>query len=82
MKFIEIDCFCLYFDRITIDTPTNREAMPDSDFTKWTHPDAFSDAIFEWSTSMKDDIINGGLYEFETYDGETEVNEVEIVVEK
>lgn len=27
-----------------IDTPANRAAMPDADFSKWTHPDAIAEA--------------------------------------
>lgn len=29
----------------TIDTPPNREAMPDADFEKWTTPEAIADSI-------------------------------------
>lgn len=29
----------------TIDTPTNREAMPNADFTAWVAPDAIADAL-------------------------------------
>lgn len=30
----------------TIDTPPNREAMPDADFEKWTTPEAIADSIY------------------------------------
>lgn len=30
-----------------IDTPQNRKAMPDADFTKWTSPDAIADVIYK-----------------------------------
>ena len=69
---------CWLFDRVTIDTPSNREAMKDADFSQWTHPDAFSDAIYEWTTSMYNDIQNGDMYEFSTTNGNTEVNLVTI----
>jgi NAD(P)-dependent dehydrogenase (short-subunit alcohol dehydrogenase family) len=29
----------------TIDTPQNREAMPDADFGKWVTPEAIADVI-------------------------------------
>ena len=56
--------------------------MPDADFSSWTDPDAFSDAIYEWRTSMMDEIDNGGMYEFITEDGNTGVNLVQQVVER
>ena len=31
----------------TIDTPQNRKAMPDADFTKWTKPEKIADLVFE-----------------------------------
>jgi NAD(P)-dependent dehydrogenase (short-subunit alcohol dehydrogenase family) len=30
----------------TIDTPQNREAMPDADFSKWVRPEAIADVIY------------------------------------
>ncbi|MEL6132415.1 MAG: SDR family NAD(P)-dependent oxidoreductase [Bacteroidota bacterium] len=34
----------------TIDTPQNRNAMPDSDFTKWVTPDAIAEVVFFTTT--------------------------------
>ena len=34
----------------TIDTPPNREAMPDADFSKWTKPEAIANIIYWYCT--------------------------------
>ncbi len=34
----------------TIDTPQNRSAMPDADFSTWVKPEAIADAIYFYST--------------------------------
>jgi len=34
----------------TIDTPQNRNAMPDADFTKWVKPEAIADVIYFYCT--------------------------------
>lgn len=34
----------------TIDTPQNRKAMPDADFSKWVKPEAIADAIYFYCT--------------------------------
>ena len=87
-KDIEISICCVMIrcivlqNRVTIDTPSNREAMPDAEFEDWTHPDAFSDAIYSWATDMKRDVRNGALYEFITDDGETEVEEIGIEIDR
>ena len=32
-----------------IDTPFNRQSMPDSDFSTWTPPDKISDLVYSWA---------------------------------
>eukprot|EP00299_Pterocystis_sp_00344_P017582 c8807_g1_i1.p1 GENE.c8807_g1_i1~~c8807_g1_i1.p1 ORF type:complete len:227 (+),score=38.24 c8807_g1_i1:50-730(+) len=56
---------------ITIDTPTNRKYMPHSDFSKWTPPEEFSDAVLKWMENLSQ-VPNGALIEFRTVDGVTE----------
>jgi len=34
----------------TIDTPENREAMPDADFTKWVIPEAIATIVYNYCT--------------------------------
>jgi NAD(P)-dependent dehydrogenase (short-subunit alcohol dehydrogenase family) len=34
----------------TIDTPQNRQSMPDSDFSKWVRPEAIADVIYFYCT--------------------------------
>lgn len=36
----------------TIDTPQNRAAMPDADFTQWVSPDAIAEAVFFYCTDQ------------------------------
>merc|ERR1712154_59611 len=48
---------------ITIDTPPNREAMPDMDWSNWTKPDEFADKIVAWA-NREEQVVNGGLYYF------------------
>ena len=35
----------------TIDTPQNRQSMPNSDFSKWVSPEAIADVIYTYSTA-------------------------------
>ena len=35
----------------TIDTPQNRQSMPDGDFTKWVKPEAIADTIYFYCTA-------------------------------
>lgn len=34
----------------TIDTPQNRQAMPDADFSRWVRPEAIADIIYDYCT--------------------------------
>jgi len=34
----------------TIDTPQNRQSMPDADFTKWVRPESIADVIYHYCT--------------------------------
>jgi NAD(P)-dependent dehydrogenase (short-subunit alcohol dehydrogenase family) len=38
----------------TIDTPDNRKAMPDADYSKWVKPEAIADVIALHSSSVAD----------------------------
>ena len=44
----------------TIDTPANREAMPDADFARWTRPEQIADAIV-WLASDAASAVRGAL---------------------
>ena len=44
----------------TIDTPANRAAMPNADFTRWTAPEAIARTI-AWLASPKNDSVTGAL---------------------
>jgi dihydropteridine reductase len=59
----------------TIDTPSNRAAMPDADTSTWTPLNAFAAQVAQW-TEEGQEPRDGGLYLFTTKDGETEVNNV------
>lgn len=40
----------------TIDTPQNRAAMPDADFSKWVKPEAIADAIYYYASEEAGEI--------------------------
>lgn len=40
----------------TIDTPQNRKAMPDADFSRWVNPSAFADIIFFYSSQQAESL--------------------------
>jgi NAD(P)-dependent dehydrogenase (short-subunit alcohol dehydrogenase family) len=44
----------------TIDTPANRAAMPDADFSRWTRPESIADAIV-WLSSDAASAVSGAL---------------------
>jgi NAD(P)-dependent dehydrogenase (short-subunit alcohol dehydrogenase family) len=44
----------------TIDTPTNREAMPDVDYTRWVTPESISEVILFLASPAADD-VHGAL---------------------
>ena len=45
----------------TIDTPQNREAMPDADFNKWTKAESIANVVYwhctEEAASLRESII-------------------------
>lgn len=56
LKFEGINVNCVLPG--TIDTPQNRQSMPDSDFTRWVKPDQIADVIL-FLTSNRAIAING-----------------------
>jgi hypothetical protein len=46
----------------TIDTPQNRAAMPDADFTKWVKPEKIAEQVMDIARSpdmeLTDNILN------------------------
>lgn len=52
----------------TIDTPANREAMPQSDYDSWTKPEVIASCIIRWSEGGSVGVPpaeNGAFYDFE-----------------
>lgn len=45
----------------TIDTPANRQAMPNADFSKWVKPEKLAQAILFLTSSGADDITGAAL---------------------
>ena len=43
-----------------IDTPPNRQAMPDSDFSKWVEPESIADVI-SFLVSNKSNALTGSV---------------------
>jgi NAD(P)-dependent dehydrogenase (short-subunit alcohol dehydrogenase family) len=44
----------------TIDTPANRSAMPDADFSQWTRPESIARTVL-WLLSADNEAVSGGL---------------------
>jgi hypothetical protein len=44
----------------TIDTPANREGMPDADFSTWTPPFRIA-AVMRWLASDEGATVRGGI---------------------
>jgi dihydropteridine reductase len=57
---------------ITIDTPSNRAAMPKADFSTWTPPEDIARTILSWTEDGKRP-RSGGLYRFDTAANKTTV---------
>jgi len=57
---------------ITLDTPSNRAAMPDADVSTWTPLDVVSAALFEWASSNQKRPSSGSLVTVKTTNGQTE----------
>lgn len=55
----------------TIDTPSNRAAMPSADTTAWTPIDHFSATLYEWAEQPASRPPNGSLVVFRTQAGKT-----------
>jgi NAD(P)-dependent dehydrogenase (short-subunit alcohol dehydrogenase family) len=45
----------------TIDTPTNREAMPDADYTKWVKPESLAEVILFLTSDAARDIHGAAI---------------------
>jgi len=56
-----------------IDTPGNRAGMPDADFSSWTKCEDFANQIVRWKLGQ-DEMVSGGMYQFETTSDVTTVS--------
>jgi len=45
----------------TIDTPDNREAMPDADFSQWVNPESLADVILFLASDASRDIHGAAI---------------------
>lgn len=70
-------CSSLAVLPVTIDTPTNREGMPDADFSTWTPPSAFADLLLTWADSEAAREKSGSLVIARTVAGETSFEVIE-----
>jgi dihydropteridine reductase len=55
---------------ITLDTKSNREGMPNADFSSWTPLKVLAEEYFKWSNN-ESDVKSGSLIEVSTEKGET-----------
>eukprot|EP00927_Polykrikos_kofoidii_P085469 TRINITY_DN9306_c0_g1_i1.p1 TRINITY_DN9306_c0_g1~~TRINITY_DN9306_c0_g1_i1.p1 ORF type:complete len:258 (-),score=43.63 TRINITY_DN9306_c0_g1_i1:96-815(-) len=51
---------------VTLDTPGNRSAMPDADFSTWTSLDTLAEQIADWAASEGSAPVHGAIYRVET----------------
>jgi NAD(P)-dependent dehydrogenase (short-subunit alcohol dehydrogenase family) len=65
----------------TIDTPTNRAAMPDTDTSSWTPPAFIAERLFAWS-SGDEQVENGSLLAIQTRKGETAIKTLRLQVDE
>ena len=56
---------------VTIDTPANRAAMPDTDTSSWTDPAHIGAKILSWAEGSSTPPVSGGFVEIATEDGAT-----------
>jgi NAD(P)-dependent dehydrogenase (short-subunit alcohol dehydrogenase family) len=56
-KNIQVNCVL----PSTIDTPANRQAMPNADFSKWVGPEKIAQTILFLTSSGADDINGAAL---------------------
>ncbi|XP_041698551.1 dihydropteridine reductase isoform X2 [Coregonus clupeaformis] len=57
---------------VTLDTPMNRQFMPDADFGSWTPLEYISETFFNWATGA-DRPASGSLMQVTTTGGETQI---------
>lgn len=62
---------------VTIDTPTNREAMPDADHSTWTPMEEFAEHILNLTKEEDSTSCNGLFYHFKTEHGITKIGSSE-----
>jgi len=61
----------------TLDTPGNRQAMPDADTSTWTPLDIVAERLLDWSNGNVDEGLYGKLIRLRTIAGETSFIAVE-----
>ncbi|KAI9347323.1 putative quinoid dihydropteridine reductase [Obelidium mucronatum] len=60
---------------VTLDTPMNRQFMPDADFSKWTPLEELSGKILGWAEGSEA-VASGSLLKVVTSNGKTEYSAV------
>ncbi|KAI9591368.1 hypothetical protein BDF19DRAFT_455234 [Syncephalis fuscata] len=55
---------------VTLDTPANRAAMPNADFTAWTPLSAINQKLFAWAANQES-VVSGSLIPIVTKNSET-----------
>ncbi|KAJ8271577.1 hypothetical protein COCON_G00104360 [Conger conger] len=61
---------------VTLDTPMNRNSMPDADFGSWTPLEFVAETFFKWTTGV-DRPASGSLVQLVTSGGQTEATVVQ-----
>eukprot|EP01111_Echinosteliopsis_oligospora_P014253 TRINITY_DN5331_c0_g1_i1.p1 TRINITY_DN5331_c0_g1~~TRINITY_DN5331_c0_g1_i1.p1 ORF type:complete len:262 (-),score=91.89 TRINITY_DN5331_c0_g1_i1:262-969(-) len=63
---------------VTLDTPTNRAAMPKAKFDEWTPLDVVSSRLFEWASSPDSRPSSGSLIALKTSNNHTDFESVSV----
>jgi dihydropteridine reductase len=57
---------------VMLDTPANRESMPDADRSTWTPVEDVAEKIFEWSSRSGEMPTSGKVYKIVTIGNKTD----------
>lgn len=72
-------CLVRFHCSETIDTPSNRAAMPEADTSTWTKPSWIAERLFAWASGTEP-IENGSLLAIQTREGVTAIKPLKIQV--
>ncbi|XP_005990483.1 dihydropteridine reductase [Latimeria chalumnae] len=63
---------------VTLDTPMNRQSMPDADFSSWTPLEFVAETFYNWTTGAVSKPSSGSLIQLITTGGKTELTPAQL----